>query len=154
MSGARLRRTFKYPTDSDNDSSPEVIDEQEQDQLISSLQESDSSSTLIYKRVFLIVPLLSILLYIIFAPGLILSILCISSLLATAYALEKLPLPESHLTWRDLLHIPHEAYDGPVQRFFIPLNGALAGIIAFGGYIGRGRGNTQQLVLSILPMCK
>src|ERR1700753_3265385 len=116
MSGARLRRTFKYPSGSDDDSLPEAIDEQEQEQLITSLQERDSSNTFLYKNTFLAIPLISIVPYFLFGPGFIVSALCISSLLTSAFILERIPLPASQTGWKDWLLIPHELSDGPVQK--------------------------------------
>jgi len=48
MATARMRNTFAYP-DSDNDSEPEGLDEQEQEQLIANLISSDAQKTENYK---------------------------------------------------------------------------------------------------------
>ena len=48
MATARMRKTFAYP-DSDNDSEPEGIDEEEQEQLIAQFIEDDARKTENYK---------------------------------------------------------------------------------------------------------
>ena len=48
MATARMRKTFAYP-DSENDSEPEGIDEQEQEQLIDELRQKDAEKTDTYK---------------------------------------------------------------------------------------------------------
>ena len=48
MATARMRKTFAYP-DSDDDSEPEGIDEQEQEQLINAFIEADAKKTENYK---------------------------------------------------------------------------------------------------------
>ena len=48
MATTRLRKTFAYP-DSDEDSEPEGIDEQEQEQVINTIIEADAAKTEKYK---------------------------------------------------------------------------------------------------------
>ncbi|KAF2431915.1 hypothetical protein EJ08DRAFT_648578 [Tothia fuscella] len=97
----RVRKTFKYPTEGDSDSSPPDLDEEEQEQLINEYIENDARKTQGYKRAFLSIPLLLPILYI---PSLLsptsptststpptLLLPAILSLLITAYTLSLIP---------------------------------------------------------------
>ncbi|KAF2745712.1 hypothetical protein M011DRAFT_446990 [Sporormia fimetaria CBS 119925] len=97
MATTRLRRTFRYPADSDDeDAVEEGMDERDQEELITSLSSHDTSSTKLYTQLLLLLPLLPALLYLprLFAFRTILpSLAAIASLLASAYTLYFLPLP-------------------------------------------------------------
>ena len=59
---SRLRRTFKYPSDTDSQStSRDELDEEEQEDLLSTLSTSASKNDSIYRVVFTVMPLLSII---------------------------------------------------------------------------------------------
>ncbi|KAL7799867.1 hypothetical protein V8C37DRAFT_365771 [Trichoderma ceciliae] len=94
----RLRRTFHYPDpDSDSDS-PEAMDEQEQDQLIQTLASQNASQNETLARILLALPLLSTVAYIrpLFdRTTTSFAIFCITSLLATAFLLHRLPPTET-----------------------------------------------------------
>ncbi|RFU80451.1 hypothetical protein TARUN_1775 [Trichoderma arundinaceum] len=93
----RLRRTFRYPNDSDSDS-PEAMDEEEQDQLIQTLAAENASQNETLARILLALPLLSTAAYIrpLFDPATAsFAIFCITSLLATAFLLHRLPPTET-----------------------------------------------------------
>ncbi|KAF2872480.1 hypothetical protein BDV95DRAFT_492341 [Massariosphaeria phaeospora] len=102
MASTRLRRTFHYPTDSeDDDAVEEGMDEQDQEELISKLSTHDTSSTRLYMRILLVLPLAPILLYLprLVNPSTFLpSLVAISTFLATAYTLYFLPLPPVRVT--------------------------------------------------------
>ncbi|KAL6901358.1 hypothetical protein GGI43DRAFT_404725 [Trichoderma evansii] len=92
-SSARLRRTFQYPNDSDSDA-PEAMDEQEQDNLIQTLASQNASQNETLARTLLALPILSIVAYIrpLLNPATTsFAIFCITSLLATAFLLYRLP---------------------------------------------------------------
>ncbi|KAM0261960.1 hypothetical protein ACHAQJ_001964 [Trichoderma viride] len=92
-SSTRLRRTFQYPNDSDSDS-PEAMDEQEQDNLIQTLATQNASQNETVARILLALPLLSTIAYIrpLFDPATAsFAVFCITSLLATAFLLHRLP---------------------------------------------------------------
>ncbi|UNI20364.1 hypothetical protein JDV02_006458 [Purpureocillium takamizusanense] len=112
---ARLRRTFRYPHDSDSDAEPDAMDEQEQETLIANLVAENTSRNETFRLALLALPLLSTLPYLIalfLAPrrqsppssypgrgdgggsGSSTAFLCLlglTSLLATAYLLHRLP---------------------------------------------------------------
>ncbi|KAJ4365154.1 hypothetical protein N0V83_008772 [Neocucurbitaria cava] len=97
MAAQRLRKTFKYPSESDDEDAVEAgMDEQDQAQLLSMLSTHDTSATHTYTLLLLILPLAPIPLYLprLLSPSTILpSVVAIASLLATAYTLYFLPLP-------------------------------------------------------------
>ncbi|GAB7330194.1 hypothetical protein MBLNU13_g01858t1 [Cladosporium sp. NU13] len=62
MATTRLRRTFAYPTDSDNDDPPD-LDEEHQEQLLTTLQSQDEATSTIYRHLFLALPVLTSLAY-------------------------------------------------------------------------------------------
>jgi hypothetical protein len=155
---ARLRHAFKYNEDSDSGhSSLEALDETEQDQLIANLKARDSSTTHLYRRLFTALPLFSILPYLLFRPGFVLSLLSITSFIASAYILERIPLPSATSGWRDVV-LPQAngvgIEDGPIRRYLVPLTGALAAMVVLNGWVRRGNEVHGEFALSTLPMCK
>ncbi|KAJ4173148.1 hypothetical protein NW754_012157 [Fusarium falciforme] len=56
---ARLRRTFHYPEEDSNDSQPEALDEQEQEDLIERLVEENAARNAQFRRLLLALPLLA-----------------------------------------------------------------------------------------------
>ncbi|KAH8730060.1 hypothetical protein GQ44DRAFT_700753 [Phaeosphaeriaceae sp. PMI808] len=63
MAASRVRRTFKYPSESDDEDAVEQgMDEQDQTALISTLSQKDTSSTRIYTTLLTIFPLVPALL--------------------------------------------------------------------------------------------
>ncbi|EUC50035.1 hypothetical protein COCMIDRAFT_32606 [Bipolaris oryzae ATCC 44560] len=93
----RLRKTFKYPSESDDEDAVEAgMDEQDRAALLQTLTAHDTSTTHKYTLFLLVLPLLPILLYIprLFSLSTFLpSIAAIASFLASAYILYFLPLP-------------------------------------------------------------
>ncbi|KAF4123744.1 hypothetical protein GMORB2_6445 [Geosmithia morbida] len=92
---ARLRRTFRYPADeSDDDSQPEAMDEEEQEDFIRRLAIENTSQNALFARVLTVVPILSSIPYIpsLFRPATtLLSLLSITCLLSTALLTYRLP---------------------------------------------------------------
>ncbi|KAH7401643.1 hypothetical protein BKA66DRAFT_451118 [Pyrenochaeta sp. MPI-SDFR-AT-0127] len=105
MAAQRIRKTFKYPTESDDEDAVEAgMDEQDQANLISTLSAHDTSATYRYTLLLLVLPLTPILLYIprLFSLQTALpSVLAIASLLASAYTLYFLPLPPQEVKVTD-----------------------------------------------------
>ncbi|PTB63813.1 hypothetical protein BBK36DRAFT_1125016 [Trichoderma citrinoviride] len=94
----RLRRTFHYPNDSDSDDTPEAMDEQEQDNLIQTLTTQNASQNESTARVLLLLPLLSTVAYVrpLLDPKTAsFAVFCLTSLLATAFLLHRLPPTET-----------------------------------------------------------
>ncbi|KAJ9642565.1 hypothetical protein H2199_004946 [Coniosporium tulheliwenetii] len=150
MATTRLRKTFHYPADSDTDEPPEGIDEEEQEQLISTLATQDAEKTALYTKAFLTLPLLAAL---VFLPSLLhptsfsaflTALLNLTSLGCTAYVLYYLPLPPSSEAQGEGRAVRGSsglgsAMDdkGPVERHLVYLNGGLCGILALGEWMGR-----------------
>ncbi|EMD60175.1 hypothetical protein COCSADRAFT_175267 [Bipolaris sorokiniana ND90Pr] len=93
----RLRKTFKYPSESDDEDAVEAgMDGQDRATLLQTLSAHDTSTTHKYTLFLLVLPLLPILLYIprLFSLSTFLpSLAAIASFLASAYTLYFLPLP-------------------------------------------------------------
>ena len=61
MATTRLRRTFAYPTDDDD---PPDLDEEHQEQLLTTLQSQDEATSKLYRHLFLFLPVLTSLAYV------------------------------------------------------------------------------------------
>ncbi|KAI4700062.1 hypothetical protein J4E81_004098 [Alternaria sp. BMP 2799] len=101
VAAQRLRKTFKYPSESDDEDTVEAgMDEQDRAALLQTLSTHDTSTTHTYTLFLLALPLLPTLLYIprLFAVSTLpISLVSIASLLATAYTLYFLPLPPTQM---------------------------------------------------------
>ncbi|TFA98735.1 hypothetical protein CCMA1212_009557 [Trichoderma ghanense] len=96
----RLRRTFHYPHDSDSDT-PEAMDEQEQDNLIQTLTAQNTSQNTTTAQTLILLPLLSTIAYIrpLLDPATAsFALFCLTSLLATAFLLYRLPPTQTGIT--------------------------------------------------------
>ncbi|PVH93412.1 hypothetical protein DM02DRAFT_619292 [Periconia macrospinosa] len=107
MAATRLRRTFQYPSESDDeDAVEEGMDEQDQETLLATLSAKDTTSTRLYTLLLLILPLVPAVLYVprlfsLSPPIIIETIASIASLLSSAYALYFLPLPPVRISVLD-----------------------------------------------------
>ncbi|TQV91704.1 hypothetical protein IF1G_09770 [Cordyceps javanica] len=139
---ARLRRTFRYPSDdlaganfdSDSDSSPEAMDEQEQESYIQRLSDRNRAQNAQMVTLLLALPLLAAVPYLLALPSLP-ACLALSSLGATAYLLRRLPPAVTGL-------YPVDAWvgtggaagaRGPLDQNLPYLNALLAILLAFWG---------------------
>lgn len=133
MAVTRLRKTFQYPADnSDDDDIPKNLDEEEQEKLIAKLRAEDDERNEEYKRIFLAVSSVSAMAYV---PALIMSrliqarlisLLCMTSLVATAYILAFVPNTRPKLPNRVKVKRHVEPDSGPVHQYISYLNGALS----------------------------
>ncbi|KAK8204285.1 hypothetical protein BKA81DRAFT_361743 [Phyllosticta paracitricarpa] len=158
MASTRLRKAFRYPTDSDADSDDPVegIDEEEQAQLIARLRAQDAARTTFYRRAFLSLPALSALLYLrpLFAPSsfseCLTALLALTSLAASGWVLCCVPLAAAAPSAFELSGGPRGAGvgdksplahwvqalgllpdgDGPLERYIGLLNAFVAGVVA------------------------
>ncbi|KAJ9607007.1 hypothetical protein H2200_009018 [Cladophialophora chaetospira] len=98
MDSTRLRKAFKYPTDDDGTGSHEDMDEEEQEQVLESMQASETSSNAIYTLLFTGLPLVVILpfiRYLFLSTSSSMALLCllsITSLVSSAYMMYMIPL--------------------------------------------------------------
>ncbi|TVY29739.1 hypothetical protein LHYA1_G000937 [Lachnellula hyalina] len=166
---SRLRKTFRYPTDtSDTDSIPEAMDEEEQENLIKNLHEQNTNLNIQYTRILLALPLVCILPYLsaLFAlQTTFLSILSISSLLSTAWMVFVLPSGETGIYMLDNLNNTPATLDdggveyskrvvhpeGPIRQYLPYLNVGLCLLLGVLGKLVRERGDGMWWVLSWLP---
>lgn len=90
---ARLRKTFQYPTDDSSSSTPEVLDEEEQDNLIQALSDQNATRNAQFRNAMLAIPTISTLPYFIVlvrrpeASLILPTLLGLSSLASTAWLL-------------------------------------------------------------------
>ncbi|KAF7953172.1 hypothetical protein EAE96_006388 [Botrytis aclada] len=150
---SRLRKTFRYPTDNDSDDSlPEALDEEEQDNLIQHLATLHTQYNTIYTRFLLCLPLISIIPYLLtlFSPTTsLLSILSITSLLSTAFLIYSLPPEKTSISLLDKINQPskdsprskikvlgaNSVDNGPLQTYLPILNLVLSLILGILGTI-------------------
>ncbi|KAL6824413.1 hypothetical protein J3E69DRAFT_290802 [Trichoderma sp. SZMC 28015] len=145
----RLRRTFAYPNDSDSDS-PEAMDEQEQDSLIQTLASQNESQNESLNRILIALPLLSTIAYLrpLFNPATAsFAVFCLTSLLATAFLLYKLPPTETGIGVIDAW--AGGARADPSTRF--QLRSSLRGIDAGVGVLGRAPVEMRSPLERTLP---
>ncbi|KAL5402071.1 hypothetical protein PMIN03_010967 [Paraphaeosphaeria minitans] len=174
----RLRRTFHYPSESDDEDAVEAgMDEQDQAHLLTTLSTHDTHTTSTYTHLLLVLPLLPILLYIphlIRASTLPVAGLAIPSLLASAYTLYFLPLPPvrisvSHVAGLQPLArakpqpsapkaerrpVPYisDATAEVVARYIVAANGVLCGVLAVAEMLqGRSWGAGMSVGGGYLP---
>ncbi|KAM4060627.1 hypothetical protein HRG_001823 [Hirsutella rhossiliensis] len=168
---ARLRRTFHYPDDSDSDSQPDAIDEQEQEDVIARLAAENTARNARFRRLLVALPLLAALPYLplLVRPRVsLLALLALTSLSATAYLLHRLP---PHLTgiapldaWtrvapsrdaraalRPRPPLP-TAHGSPLETYLPYLNAGLAAVLVLMGMLtGRGTGSFGWVGVGNLP---
>lgn len=178
--GARLRQTFRYPTDSgSSDGSRDELDEEEQDNLISNLLQEDTQQNALYSLIFTILPLLFILPFVFTLPtSPLVSILGITSLLISAGRMRfssappsPSPLdPASPLTgaavtrWFQLTDFEHRILDavpedGPLSAALPWLNGAICAVLCLTAMVLYWRGSSmvgtgfsdEKWVVCLLP---
>jgi hypothetical protein len=121
----------------------------EQESLIQTLHTQNTLRNTQYTLAFLTIPLLSAALYLppLFRPATtLLSLLSITSLLASAYILRFLPLPWERRAplpggkdTRTATGIGIEVEKGPLELFLVYLNAVLVVLLALVGVVGRGK---------------
>lgn len=123
----------------------------EQENLISTLHQQNTSLNLLYTRILLALPTLSIIPYLptlFFPPTSLLSILSVSSLLSTAYLLHTLPPGLTNIPILDSWNKPKSnpvstsfniQDDGPIAQYLPLLNLGLTVVLGLLGAIFRGK---------------
>ncbi|KAK4678594.1 hypothetical protein QC764_309060 [Podospora pseudoanserina] len=160
----RLRKTFKYTDDnSTDDDIPEVMDEQEQETLITTLTTRNAHSNTLTLRLLLTLPVLSSLPYLLLFPTSppIFPLLALSSLSSTLYLLYTLPVTSTGFNALDKppLSIQGKIIQPPVAKSpleeYLPwLNLLLVTVLALMGLVqektGKG-GGPHPVLLGVLP---
>ncbi|KAK4692384.1 hypothetical protein P7C71_g4811, partial [Lecanoromycetidae sp. Uapishka_2] len=163
MAATRLRKTFHYPADnSDEDDAPREMDEEEQEKLIKNLEKEDDERNEQWKRIFLAIPAIATASYI---PTLImsrvvqaklLSLLSITSLIATAYIL--LFVPNTRPMPAKVAKPSHQFQTelGPVKQYVVILNGGLSFLITLNAIAFKDKKGVHEgfWMLLLLPVGK
>jgi len=154
MASTRLRQTFRYP---DEDSEPSDLDEEHQEKLIADLQTQDAQKTDLYRKAFLIIPLTGALFFLYTlvlnthsAQQALISILGLSSLLCTAYILQFMPLQAPERKGKVPLYVL-DAARGPVEKYLLYLNAALAGLLLLASAVSWRKGANEAAWREALP---
>ncbi|TKA23467.1 hypothetical protein B0A50_07494 [Salinomyces thailandicus] len=153
---ARLRHAFKYPSD-DTDSDDPELDEEHQEALIASLQAEDAAKNTLYRKAFLAIPLSAALFYLytfLFytrsVQQALLSILSLSSLGCTAYILHFMPVEPVDKKGKTAVY-RLEAAKGPVERYLVVLDAALAGVLVLASVVSWRKGAQEDAWREVLP---
>ncbi|KAF2100802.1 hypothetical protein NA57DRAFT_74398 [Rhizodiscina lignyota] len=155
MATTRGRKAFRYPNEDETEPA-DGIDEEEQEKVISSFRTQDAAQTEFYLKIFLALPISTVLLYL---PSLLrpsssqrflTTFFCISSLLFTAFVLWFYPLgvdptsPPRRQTFSRrsindwLLNLPASQ-----QWYIFILNAVLCAVLALQSILA-GRGGRKQ----------
>lgn len=155
MASSRLRKAFKYPEPSED--SPDELDEEHQESLISSLQTEDAQRSSLYRNLFLSIPLIATLYFtyafLLASPNAqqrLLALLSITSLLCTGYILQFLPVQGPERKGKKPIY-QIDAARGPVERYLVYLNAALAGLLVLVSVVSWGKGLREQAWKEALP---
>lgn len=158
MATSRLRHSFRYPDEDENE--PDELDEQDQEHLIQSLRSHDSTTSDFYRTAFLPLPLISTLVYIptIFIypskRSILLALLSVSSLLSTAYILHYIPpkaTPAPDPKGKRPMYQTRDNGDGPVEQYLVLLNAVLSGAVAVAAMVAWNRGLAAEAWRGVLP---
>lgn len=134
MATTRIRKAFRYPSESDDEDEPDELDEEHQERLISDFRRQDFKRNEIYRQLFLAIPLLAGLYFFltIFTASTArqrwISLLSVSSLVCTAYILHFMPIESPDRKGKRPVY-QVEAEKGPVENYLVYLNASLAGLL-------------------------
>ncbi|KAK4610085.1 hypothetical protein CLAFUW4_13533 [Fulvia fulva] len=151
---SRLRRAFRYPDD--NGDSPDKLDEEHQEKLISDLQTKDAAKNDLYRKAFLAIPLLAALFFLITlitsttARQRLIALLSVSSLAATAWILHYQPIEAPDKKGKRPVY-QVEAGKGPVEKYLVYLNAGLAGLLVVAAMLSWRRGLGEDAWRQALP---
>jgi hypothetical protein len=178
MDSTRLRKTFKYPSESeDSDASRDELDEEgnayvditsstkhsctdhhspEQESLISKLRTSEAEQNALYNLIFSVLPLILVLPFLFYLPSCtprtaLFCLLAITSLCSTAFIMRYLPMGSPRARGRTR-HIEIEI-DGPVEMYLPYLNGGISGLLLLASWSLKRRPGSQEglWVFLLLP---
>ncbi|KAM0715673.1 hypothetical protein Q7P37_009172 [Cladosporium fusiforme] len=156
MATTRLRRTFHYPSDSDD---PPDLDEEHQEELLNTLKAQDDATNTLYRHLFLGLPCLTSIIYLpsIFtsqsAADTFTALLSIASPALAAYVLYDHPIlkPGRHGLRSLYVSSGKGGIVKPTERHLIVLGAMLAGMLAtVAGQKWLG-GRVEEAVWTVLP---
>ena len=134
MATTRLRKAFRYPADSDDENEPDEMDEEHQERLIADFQAKDMQKNDVYRKLFLGIPSFGAVFFLYTfvtastARERLISIMSLSSLTCTAYVLHYMPIQAPEKKGKRPMY-QVEAEKGPVEKYLVHLNAALAGLL-------------------------
>lgn len=155
MASARLRKAFKYPTD--DESEPDELDEEHQEKLIAALQAEDAQKNELYRKAFLAIPVAggAVFIYTVLfesttAQQRLIAVLSLFSLACTAYILHFMPLRAPERKGKKPVY-QVDAEKGPLERYLIYLNGALAALLLVTSMVSWRKGDGGTAWRQALP---
>ncbi|KAK4162283.1 hypothetical protein QBC43DRAFT_322185 [Cladorrhinum sp. PSN259] len=165
---ARLRKTFRYPSDDDDghdsdNSLPEIMDEQEQENLITTLTQSNARRNETTARILFFLPLISTIPFLLpvflfshsaSSPSAVFTLISLSSLVATTYLIHTLPPEKTGIPVLDSSSssIPVLDVKGPLERYLPFLNLGLVVLAGLNGLLEqRVKGTHNGVLLGVLP---
>ena len=151
-----LRKAFRYPSENDDASEPEELDEEHQERLIAELKEADDRKNNLYRMAFLAIPILAALFFFttLFTASTarqrLLALLSLSSMLCTAYILHFMPLKRPGRRGKRAVY-QVEAEKSPVEKYLVYLNAALAGLLLVAAAVSWRKGAAHDAWREALP---
>ncbi|CAK1362881.1 unnamed protein product [Cercospora beticola] len=155
MAAARLRRTFRYPSE-DDDNEPEDLDEEHQEKLIADLEAEDSAKNELYRKAFLGIPFIASLVFLYTfvtassARQRLIAILGVSSLACTAYVLHFMPIEKPERKGKRAVYRV-EAEKSPVEKYLVYLNAGLAALLELAAFVSWRQGRLDDAWRESLP---
>ncbi|KAM3420896.1 hypothetical protein BST61_g4131 [Cercospora zeina] len=140
MAAARLRRTFRYPSEDDDANEPEDLDEEHQEKLIADLEAEDNAKNDLYRKAFLSIPLIaSFVFFYTFVTATtarqrLVAILGASSLACTGYVLHSMPVEKPERKGKRAVYRV-EAEKSPVEKYLVYLNAGLAALLELAAFV-------------------
>jgi hypothetical protein len=178
MATTRLRKTFKYPSESeDSDGSRDELDDEgnthanipsftqngstdqhspEQESLISKLRSSEAEQNAQYNLIFSILPLTVILPFLFYLPSCtprtaLFCLLAVTSLCSSSFIMRYLPMgsPNARGRAREI----NVEIDGPVEMYLPYLNGGVSGLLLLASWSLKRHTDSQEglWVFLLLP---
>lgn len=159
MATTRVRKAFRYPSESDSDNEPDELDEEHQEKLIASFQAEDAQKNNLYRNAFVSIPLISALFFLYTflvasnARQRLIALLSVSSMISSAYILKFMPIESpARKGKRPVYQV--EADKGPVERYMILLNASLVGLLLIAAALSWRKGFNDDAWREALPASK
>ncbi|KAK4228468.1 hypothetical protein QBC38DRAFT_153710 [Podospora fimiseda] len=162
---ARFRKKFRYPSDVDDghnsdNSIPEIMDEQEQDNFIAILSQSNTQRNAATSRFLFILPIISAIPFLLpiflshpTSPSPVFILVSLSSLAATTFLIHTLPPEKTGISFLDSAgSIPVLDIKGPLEKHLPYLNLGLVVLAGLNGLLEqRIKSAHNGVLLGLLP---
>lgn len=159
MASTRLRKAFRYPSESDSEDEPDELDEEHQEKLISGFIAQDAKKNELYRNTFLAIPIISALFftYTFFTASTArqrtIALLSVSSMISTASILKFMPIEAPDRKGKKPMY-QVEAEKGPLEKYLVYLNAALAGLLLVASTLSWRKGLNDDAWREALPASK